>query len=449
MKFNLKFSIINLTIFFTSALIIYILFKSILGGSKNYFYYLKYLFLFIPFLLLNIFIKYRAKNFQKNYSILLITSLICIYILEIFLLNLNYTHQNFQFNENKRAAKILGTKFDKRTQHQVVMDLKDKNAVPSMSRTVVNVNGEKTQTLGGIGKRLTVLCNEEGKWITFNSDRYGFNNPDELWDKKIHMMILGDSSGLGMCVEQEENFAGYVRKKSDYNALQVGGTGMGSLFEYAIFREYLFDKKIENLIIFFLINDIDNMRSELNNNILKKYLSDKSFSQSLKKKQYLVNQKLENHYFSTKQNEYVNNIKRVIKVFHLRDYVKNNLNLSDKKSKTIYENFELDNDIFNKILDIYKKIESEFDGNFSIGFDPVAANYLMPDAEKMKLEKLRNEIIKKFEFNGFKVINFHDSLKNQPVDKILPFGKLVKVENHFTSFAHGLFADQILEEIHN
>ena len=42
------------------------------------------------------------------------------------------------------------------------MDLKDKNAVPSMSRTVINVNGE-TQTLGGIGKRLTVLCNEEGK----------------------------------------------------------------------------------------------------------------------------------------------------------------------------------------------------------------------------------------------------------------------------------------------
>ena len=70
---------------------------------------------------------------------------------------------------------------------------------------------------------------------------------------------------------------------------------MGSLFEYAIFKEYLFDKKIENLIIFFLINDIDNMRSELNN-ILKKYRP-MSFSQSLKK-QYLVNQKLENHYFS-------------------------------------------------------------------------------------------------------------------------------------------------------
>ena len=116
-------------------------------------------------------------------------------------------------------------------------------------------------------------------------------------------------------------------------------------------------------------------------------------------------------------------------------------------TNTIYEKFDLDESVFDEVLRIYKKIEKEFDGNFYVGFDPVAANYILPEKDKQKLENLRNKIIAKFESNGFKVINFHNSLKDKPVDKILPFGKLVNVENHFTSYAHELFADQILREI--
>ena len=448
MKFNFKFSIINLIIFLTSILIVYTIYKGFVAGSGKVFYYLKYLFLFIPFLLLNIFLKYKSLNFQKNYIIMLITSIVCIYILEIYLFNWNYSKHNFQIIENKKAAKILGTKFDTRTQYQVIKDMKDKKAVPSMSRTLIDVKGKKIQTLSGIGERFTVLCNEEGSWISFNSDRYGFNNPDKLWDKKIDIMILGDSSGLGLCVEQEENFSGQIRKKTNYNALQVGGTGMGSLFEYAIYREYLFDKNIENLVMLFLLNDIDNIREALNNDILKNYLSDKNFSQSLIKKQYLINQQLENHYLNFKGSENKKNLKRVIKIFHLRDYV--NYIFNFKKKKHIYDDFELDNDIFSEILNIYKKIESDFDGNFYIAFYPAPSLYLkMHEEEKTKLEKLRNEVIEKFEFNGFKVIDFHNSLnlKDQPVDKILPFGDLVNVENHYTSFAHELFADEILKTI--
>ena len=30
---------------------------------------------------------------------------------------------------------------------------------------------------------MTNLGNENGYWVIYKSDRYGFNNPDKLWDK--------------------------------------------------------------------------------------------------------------------------------------------------------------------------------------------------------------------------------------------------------------------------
>ena len=446
MKTHSKFSIINFITLLILILVFYIVSKSFFNEDKSS-YYLKYLFFVLPILFLNIYFGLKNKKIQQNYLIVFITTVFCIYLLEIFLLKQNYAKQNYQFNQNKKAANTLGLDFDDRSQYQVVKDLEEKKAVPSMSRTLIDIEGEKIQTLGGIANRLTVLCNEEGSWVTFNSDRYGFNNPNDLWDKNIDIMILGDSSGLGMCVEQDDNFAGHIRKKSEYNALQVGGTGMGSLFEYVIYREYLSNKNIKNIIIFFLINDIDNLKSELNNNILLKYLSDKNFDQNLESKQDLLDNSLEKHYFNFKKNEFKNNIIRVGKIFHLRDFLKKMIKFNGEVTNTIYEKFDLDESVFDEVLRIYKKIEKEFDGNFYVGFDPVAANYILPEKDKQKLENLRNKIIAKFESNGFKVINFHNSLKDKPVDKILPFGKLVNVENHFTSYAHELFADQILREI--
>ena len=67
-----------------------------------------------------------------------------------------------------------------------------------MSRTLIKIDNKIVQTLGGIGNRETVLCNEMGSWITYKSDRYGFNNPDALWEKELDLIILGDSYGLGL-----------------------------------------------------------------------------------------------------------------------------------------------------------------------------------------------------------------------------------------------------------
>ena len=43
--------------------------------------------------------------------------------------------------------------------------------------------------LSGIPNKLTVYCKEKDKYILYNSDRYGFNNKDDLWDKYIKIIL--------------------------------------------------------------------------------------------------------------------------------------------------------------------------------------------------------------------------------------------------------------------
>ena len=42
--------------------------------------------------------------------------------------------------------------------------------------------------------------NESGYYSIYKSDRYGFNNPDYVWDKnEIDLVIIGDSFAHGAC----------------------------------------------------------------------------------------------------------------------------------------------------------------------------------------------------------------------------------------------------------
>ena len=72
---------------------------------------------------------------------------------------------------------------------------------------------EIMDSLGGISNRYTIHCNENGYWSTYNSDRYGFNNPDSEWDKKsIDFLLIGDSTTRGACVYESDTISGKIKK---------------------------------------------------------------------------------------------------------------------------------------------------------------------------------------------------------------------------------------------
>ena len=48
--------------------------------------------------------------------------------------------------------------------------------------------------LSGLSKTLTVGSAESGEYIVYKSDRYGFYNPDEEWNDKVKIVVIGDSN---------------------------------------------------------------------------------------------------------------------------------------------------------------------------------------------------------------------------------------------------------------
>ena len=83
------------------------------------------------------------------------------------------------------------------------------NAVPFSSAAVVEGRyGPRQNPLGGAVRVLTVFCNEGGTYVTFQSDEHGFRNPAGSHGSPADVVILGDSFGMGYCVEESDSIAG-------------------------------------------------------------------------------------------------------------------------------------------------------------------------------------------------------------------------------------------------
>jgi len=361
---------------------------------------------------------------------------------------LKYNKENFQFLENVRAAKIEKVDFDDRNIFKFYKDYnknKNENSVISMSRVQVSIDNKIVQTLGGIGNRETILCNESGYWTTFKSDRYGFNNPDELWDKKLDVVIVGDSFGLGLCVNQDQNFAGVLRKNGK-KSITLGGTGMGTLFEYAILREYTKNIETDNLIFMFYLNDLHNLNSELSNPILLNYLNDNNFSQNLALNQNNINIKLEEKLINYINKKKFLTLERIAKFYYIREAVRDIIYKKDKN--VIFSRFEIDEQKLNKVIEILKKVEDDFKGNLYIGYLPSAAEYMFKENEKKLLKEISDRIVNKLKANSFDVIDFRLSLDSKELDEILPFGSIVKTQNHYNAKGYKLISNQMLEHLY-
>jgi len=146
-------------------------------------------------------------------------------------------------------------------------------------------NEDEIYPLSGISNKLTIHCNESGKHVrTYKSDRYGFNNPDEVWNKlDFDFVLIGDSFARGACVHEKDTIAGLLRRKNKVLNLSYVA---GPLGEYATLREYFKNIKTKNVLWFYTeMSDLDDLQSELSNKILVNYLEDINFTQNLINKQ--------------------------------------------------------------------------------------------------------------------------------------------------------------------
>lgn len=131
----------------------------------------------------------------KYFIVLLLSILFSLYCFEYYLIN-NVGYLNIH-KKSKILKKQTGLNYDKRSKIQAYKDLKKKYSdltVTIVPKTyAVNYPDKNIMPLSGVSNTKTLHCNENGYYSIFDSDRYGFNNPDKEWDKlEIEFLLLGD-----------------------------------------------------------------------------------------------------------------------------------------------------------------------------------------------------------------------------------------------------------------
>lgn len=118
--------------------------------------------------------------------------------------------------------------------------------------------------LSGFPRSQVVLCTAPDHVVSYRADRYGFNNPDALYEGgPMDAMLLGDSFVEGFCLPPGEDMVSQLRR-DDIAAVGVGIRGNGPLTELATLGRYgPMLKPRHVLMVFFEGNDWKNLEREL------------------------------------------------------------------------------------------------------------------------------------------------------------------------------------------
>jgi hypothetical protein len=263
-----------------------------------------YLIVGLFFIVLFIVNFFTTKKIKQYLMIIFFSSILTLYIFEF------YVHTSKKYTSNNLVNEMVN-----------IYNTEKNATIATGGYLFLENNNLDLLPLSGISDKKTFLCNEDGFFSSYLSDRYGFNNDDNIYNKKEYIILIGDSYAHGACQQREMTISGYLIKKN-LNILNLGYSSSGPLLQYATMREYADLKKATKIYYFFYSgNDIYNdIKREKKNYILQKYLSDKNFSQNLNSKQHILNKIYEdknNEIISklSKFNENENNIKSEFNCF--------------------------------------------------------------------------------------------------------------------------------------
>ncbi len=86
--------------------------------------------------------------------------------------------------------------------------------------------------LSGFAGSETLLCSTPEGVRIYTADRYGFNNPDSVYDRRADVVFVGDSFLEGFCLPEGEDLAAAMREQGTH-AITLGIRGNGPLIELA------------------------------------------------------------------------------------------------------------------------------------------------------------------------------------------------------------------------
>ena len=114
------------------------------------------------------------------------------------------------------------------------------------------------------------LCDEGYGLIKYKTDKFGFRNKNDVYEKSIDTIVIGDSFAHGACVDDEFSIAGILNKKFNVLNLGVGSTNPTHYaLNLSIFVEYFKPKRV---ITFFYSNDYEFNENSIYEKIYEKKL---------------------------------------------------------------------------------------------------------------------------------------------------------------------------------
>jgi hypothetical protein len=306
---------------------------------------------------------------------------------------------------------------------------------------------------GPINKK-TLSCREGGSRKIANNDKYGFKNKNTIYDKKIKVIISGDSFAHGECEDENTDVAGFLRNKYQINAANFGISGSGPLLGLATLTEYSPHIKPNYFIyLYYEGNDMQDLKNE-SKTFLIKYLD--TFSQNLIKnkdqidrffEEYeviaykLLNKKLK------EPNKFNKNINVKIKASKERKFfekLKDFFELQKLKSillsKSFFKNNDnsIDKDLFTKVLKKMKISTKQHGGEFIFIYLPTWERFNSKFSFIKFLHKRKIEnIVKSLNINYIDMAQIFEMSEN-PIE-YFPFG----LNGHFTPEGYELVAKEI------
>jgi len=231
----------------------------------------------------------KLKRFvMQCFAFLIITMFLYEALLEIKSLNT----LSLQKRRIKKASH-LGIKFDNRRLPEVIDSLSKVgiDASRCISGRNLLMKYEKLKIkkdidvgllpLSGFSAKTILTKNENGKYGSYYSDKYGFNNSNKIYEQNgIDIALVGDSWAEGYAVDTEHNISSLLNGKG-YNTINLGKAGNGPLFNLASIIEYGSYFKPKKILWIHCENDMYDLINRSEWFSLMKYLNVKNYSQNL------------------------------------------------------------------------------------------------------------------------------------------------------------------------
>lgn len=286
---------------------------------------------------------------------------------------------------------------------------------------------EKLIPLGSVPNYYTLFPNENGYYPIYKNDRYGFNNIDKNYNKKIDAILIGDSFVHGCCVQQTENLSS-IMTDLGLTTINFGAGDNSVLSELASYVEYA-DKFNSKYIIWFYYegNDYWSIPMEVNSKILFKYYTNKEYSQDLINSQGEINETILKKFKNLVSKSFFQNFSLVKRLkYHLTNY----------QSKIT------SNEILFNVLERVNEDSINKNKNFLFVYLPSWDRYYNDEIFDPGIEK--DSLLNYLESKKIRYYDFDNEIKNSNVD---PKNYFSEPRGHYNSFGYKKVSEGLINKI--